>query len=246
MSHENAGAVNIRPPVPPLNDKIGQLTGVRVRETIPDRVFAEADSTLVVDATPEILQERLKRGEIYPPERAEQALQNFFRSGNLSALRELALLQVAEEADKDLTAYRRDEQIAQVWGVQERILVCVSATRPSTLIIRRGTRLARRVHGKCFVVFVAPPGGLSALPPEQRRLVEVDMQLARALDAETEVIEGRNVAESLVRYAREKQVTEIILGRSGQSRWAELLHGSVINDVVRRAEGIDVHIVADR
>jgi two-component system, OmpR family, sensor histidine kinase KdpD len=228
-----------------LNDKIAQLTGVRVRETIPDRVFAEADP-VVVDLPPEILQERLKRGEIYPPERVEQALQNFFRSGNLSALRELALIQVAEETDKDLTAYRREEQSAQVWGVQERILVCVSATRPSNLIIRRGARLARRVHGKCFVVFVAPPGGLAALPPEQRHLVEVDMELARVLDAETEVIEGRNIAETLVRCAREKQVTQIFLGRSGQSRWAELLHGSVINEVVRRAEGIDVHIVADR
>jgi two-component system, OmpR family, sensor histidine kinase KdpD len=229
-----------------LNDKVARLTGVQVRETIPDPVFAEADQVLLVDATPEILQDRLKKGEIYPPERVEQALQNFFRAGNLSALRELALLQAAEETDKDLAAYRREAQIAEVWGVQERILVCVSATRPSTLIIRRGTRLARRAHGKCYVVFVAPPGGLPALPPEQRRLVEADMQLAHALDAETEVIEGRNTAETLVRYAREKQVTQIFLGRSGQSRWAELLHGSVINDVVRRAEGIDVHIVADR
>jgi K+-sensing histidine kinase KdpD len=126
---------------------------------------------VLVDLTPEILQERLKRGEIYPPERVEPALQNFFRSANLSALRELALLQVAEEADKDLTASRREEQSAQVWGVQERILVCVSATRPSTLMIRRGTRLARRFHGKCYVVFVAPPGGLAALPAEQRRFV---------------------------------------------------------------------------
>jgi two-component system sensor histidine kinase KdpD len=229
-----------------LNDKIAQLTGVRVRETIPDRVFGEADDIVLVDLTPEILQERLKRGEIYPPERVEPALQNFFRSGNLSALRELALLQVAEEADKDLTASRREEQSAQVWGVQERILVCVSATRPSTLMIRRGTRLARRFHGKCYVVFVAPPGGLVALPAEQRHFVTTDLELAHVLDAETEVIEGRNIAETLVRYAREKQVTQIFLGRSGQGRWAEFLHGSVINEVVRRAEGIDVHIVADR
>jgi two-component system sensor histidine kinase KdpD len=229
-----------------LNDKIAQVTGVQVRETIPDGVFSEADQVLVQDLTPELLQERLRRGEIYPPERVEQALQNFFRSANLSALRELALLQAAEEADKDLEAYRREEQIAQVYGVQERVLVCVSSTRPSTLIIRRGTRLARRAHGKCHVIYVAPPGGLSALTPDQRSIVTADLQLARTLDADTEIIESRDVARSVVEYAREHQITQIFLGRSSRGWWEQLWHGSVINDVIRCAEGIDVHIVADR
>jgi two-component system sensor histidine kinase KdpD len=229
-----------------LNDKIAQVTGVRVQETVPDTVFAAAEDVVVVDITPEALRERLHRGHIYPADRVEQALQHFFRTANLSALRELALLQVAEEADKDLEAYRREEQIAQIWGVQERVLVCVASSRPSTLLIRRGTRLARRVHGKCFVIFVAPPGGLAALPAEQREIVEDDMQLARTLDAETQVIEGGDIARAIIEFARSKQITQVFLGRSGRSRWEDFLQRSVINDVVRLAEGIDVHIVADR
>lgn len=229
-----------------LNDKIAKVTGVRVRETIPDRVFEQADSVLVVDLTPEALRERLRRGEIYPPERVETALQNFFRTANLSALRELALLQAAEDADKDVEAYRREEQILEAWGVQERILVCVSSSRPSTLLIRRGVRLASRVHGKCYVLFVTPPGGLAALAPEQREYVQADIQLAQTLDAETRIIEARDIADAIGEYAREHQITQIFLGRSGRSRWQEVLQGSVINDVIRCAEGIDVHVVADR
>lgn len=229
-----------------LNDKIAQVTGVQVRETIPDRVLVEADDVVVLDITPEALRERLKRGEIYPAERVERALQGFFRPTNLSALRELALLQAAEEADKDLEAHRREERGDDGWGVQERVLVGVSSSRPSTILIRRGTRLARRAHGKCFVLFVAPPGGLSALPREQRELVEVDMQLARTLGAETEVIESRDVARAMVGFAREHQVTQVFLGRSGRGRWEEFLYGSVIAQIARLADGIDLHIVADR
>jgi two-component system sensor histidine kinase KdpD len=229
-----------------LNDKVAQLTGVQVRETIPDQVFTGADDVVLVDLAPEALQERLKRGEIYPPERVQRALANFFRPANLSALRELALLQVAEEADRDLEACRQAEPAAPAWGVQERILVCVSATRPSTLGIRRGVRLARRVHGKCIVLFVAPPGGLAALSEEQRPIVEADLRLARTLDADTEIIESRDIARAIGEYAREHRVTQIFLGRSGRSRWEERLRGSVINEVIRRTEGIDVHVVADR
>src|SRR5205823_5576737 len=148
-----------------LNDKIAQLTGVRVRETIPDGVFAEADDVVIIDVTPEALQDRLRRGEIYPATQVERALQNFFRTTNLCALRELALLQVADEADKDLEEHRRQPLATKIWGVQERVLACISASRPSTLLIRRATRFARRVHGKCYILFVAPFGGVGALPP---------------------------------------------------------------------------------
>jgi len=229
-----------------LNDKIAQITGVQVRETISDQVFEMADDVLVVDLTPEALRERLARGEIYAPQQVERALQSFFRAANLSALRELALLQAAEEADKDLAAYRLEEEFGGDWGVQERVLVCASSSRPSTLLIRRGTRLARRAHGKCFVLFVAPPGGLSALPAEQRAFVEADMVLARALGAETAVIEAKNIAQAIVDFARAHQATQLFLGRSGRSRWEELLQGSVINQLARLADGIDLHIVADR
>src|SRR5262249_17397634 len=146
--------------------------------------------------------------------------------------------QVAEEADKDLDAYRRAEHVTEAWGVQERILVCVSSSRPSTLLIRRGTRLARRAHGQGYAIFVPPPGGLSAIPAEQREIVEDDMQLARTLEAEAHIIESRDIARAVIEFARSKQVTQIFLGRSGRSRWEELLKSSVINEVVRLAEGI--------
>jgi two-component system sensor histidine kinase KdpD len=229
-----------------LNDKIAQLTGVVVRETLPDRVFVQADDVVIVDVTPEALRERLARGEIYPAERVERALQHFFRAGNLSALRELALLQVAEEADKDLELERRGGAHPTAWSVQERILVCPSATHSATLLIRRGARLARRARGKCYALFVAPPGGLAALSAEERAYLETDFQLARTLDVEPEVREGRDIARAISDYAREKQVTQIFLGRSGRTRWQERLHGSVISDVIRLSSGIDVHVVADR
>lgn len=229
-----------------LNDKIAQVTGVRVKETIPDRVFVEADDVVVVDITPEALRDRLQRGEIYPAERVERALQSFFRSANLSALRELALLQAAEEADKDLEVYRREERRSEVFGVQERILVCISATHPSTLLIRRGSRLARRSQGRCYVLFVAPSGGMRTLSAEERAYVEADFQLARTLDLECEVVEHATIAAGVIEYARRKQITQIFLGRPGSTSWFERLRGSVINEVVRLAEGIDVHIVADR
>lgn len=229
-----------------LNDKIAQLTGVVVRETVPDRIFVQADDVVIVDVTPEALRERLQRGEIYPAERVERALQNFFRSANLSALRELALLQVAEEADKDLEQERRGGGSPSAWSVQERVLVCPSATHPATLLIRRGARLARRAHGKCYALFVAPPGGLATLTPEERAYLEVDFQLARTLDVGVEVREGRDIARVIAEYAREKQITQIFLGCSGRSRWQERLYGSVINDVIRLSPGIDVHVVADR
>ncbi len=229
-----------------LNHKIAQVTGVQVRETVPDRVIDNANAVVIVDVTPEALRERLRRGEIYPADRVERALQNFFRSANLSALRELALLQVAEEADRDLAEYRRESATTQAWGVRERILVCISSTRASTLLIRRGARLARRMLGKCFVLFVAPAGGRGALAPDQREIVDSDLQLARTLDCEIALVEGKDVARAIVLYSREHQITQIFMGRSGRSRWHERFYGSVINDVVRLAEGMDVHIVADR
>ena len=226
-----------------LNDKIAQLTGVVVRETVPDRVFVQAEDVVIVDVTPEALRERLQRGEIYPAEQVERALRHFFRSTNLSALRELALLQVAEEADKDLELLRRGRS---GWSVQEKVLVCPSATHSSTLLIRRGARLARRSHGKCFAIFVAPPGGLAALSAQERAYIDTDFQVARTLDVEPEVREGRDIARLIAEYAREKQITQIFLGRSGRSRWQERLYGSIISDVIRLSPGIDVHVVADR
>jgi two-component system sensor histidine kinase KdpD len=239
------GTVNIQH-LESLNDKIAQITGVRVQETIPDRILDEADELVVVDITPTALRHRLERGSIYPAERVPVALENFFRETNLAALRELALRQTADEVEDDLTEFRRRDQITQVWGAQERILACISPHPAMGAVIRRGKRLADRVHGEFFVLYVAPMGGLEELDPQERQVVEDKLELARRLDAQVFVIRARDVAAEVVRFAREHQVTQICLGRSLRTRWQQLLRSSIINQIVMLADGIDVHIVADR
>jgi two-component system sensor histidine kinase KdpD len=204
-----------------LNDKIAQITGVRVQETIPDRILDEADELVVVDISPTALRHRLERGQIYPAERASVALQNFFRETNLAALREMALRQAADEVDRDLTESLRQNRVTQVWGVQERVLACVSPHPATRVVVRRGKRLADRVHGEFYVVFVCPAGDLSRLDPEERKVVESELELARRLDAQVFVIPGSNVAEAIVRFAHEHHITQICLGRSLRTRWQQ-------------------------
>jgi two-component system sensor histidine kinase KdpD len=229
-----------------LNDRVAQITGVRVQETIPDRILDLADELVVVDVSPATLRERLESGQVYPPDRAKIALQSFFREGNLGALRELALRQAADEVDRDLTEYRRQHRITQVWGAQERVLACVSPHPATSVVVRRGKRLADRVHGDFYVGFVCPEGDLDQLPPEERKVVDAQLDLARRLDARVQILPGRDVAQTLVQFAREHHITQICLGRSLRSRWQHLLRPSITHEVIRLADGIDVHVVADR
>jgi two-component system sensor histidine kinase KdpD len=229
-----------------LKDKVEQITGVTIRETLPDHVLSEADEVVLVDLTPEALRQRLESGQIYPEARARIALEKFFRPGNLAALRELALRETADDVDRDLTAYQEEQRIETRWCLQERLMVCVTERPSSATLIRRGARLADRVHGRCYVVYVAADPEMSNLDPEARGIVRQHLNLAKSLKAEVVMLQGKDVARELVRFAREHQVTQIFLGRSSHSRWHERLRGSTINEVVRLAHGIDVHIVADR
>lgn len=229
-----------------LKDKVEQITGVNIRETLPDHVLSEADEVVLVDLTPEALRQRLENGQIYPEERARIALEKFFRPGNLAALRELALRETADDVDRDLTAYQEEQRSETRWCLQERLLVCVNERPSSATLVRRGARLADRVHGRCYVVYVASDPEMSSLDPEARGVVRQHLNLAKSLKAEVVVLEGNDVARELVRFAREHQVTQIFLGRSSHGRWHQRLRGSIINEVVRLADGIDVHIVADR
>jgi two-component system sensor histidine kinase KdpD len=229
-----------------LNDKIAQITGVRVQETIPDRILDHADELVVVDVSPATLRERLQSGQVYPLERAKIALENFFREGNLGALREIALRQAADEVDRDLTAYRQQHRITRVWGAQERVLACISPHPATSVLVRRSKRLADRVHGDFYALFVCPEGGMERLSPEERKIVDSQLDLARRLDAQVHILPGHDVAEAIVRFSRERHITQICLGRSLRSRWQHLLRPSVIHEVIRLADGIDVHVVADR
>ena len=224
-----------------LNDTIYQITGVKVRETVPDWVLGAADEIVTIDITPRALINRLQRGDVYPTEKVPLALQNFFAEGNLSALREIALREVASEVDRSVQTYREDRNISHAWQTQERVMVCISPDKPSGRLLRRGSRIARRLRADLVAVYV--PVGKPTL--EQQKVLEEDFALAERLGIRIERTEGANIPLALTDYARAHQVTQIVIGHSGRSRLQEFLRGSLINDLIRLARGIDVLVVAN-
>jgi len=224
-----------------LNDNVAQITGVRVRETVPDWVLAEADEVVTVDITPRALINRLQRGDIYAPDKVPQALSNFFTEGNLSALREIALREVASEVDRTVKDYQTSKYIRQPWQTHERIMVCISPDKLSGRLLRRGWRIAHRLRGDIVAVYV--PVGKPTL--EQQAVLENDFALANRLDIRVDRTEGSKIAEALADYALKNHVTQIVIGHSGRSKWEELWRGSIINDLIRLVRGIDVLVVAN-
>jgi len=224
-----------------LNDSVAQITGVRVRETVPDWVLAEADEVVTVDITPRALINRLQRGDIYAPDKVPQALTNFFTEGNLSALREIVLREVASEVDRTVKDYQASKYIRQPWQTHEKIMVCISPDKPSGRLLRRGWRIAHRLRGDIVAVYV--PVGKPTL--QQQAVLENDFQLANRLDIRIERTSGSRVSDALAEYASNNQVTQIIIGHSGRTRWQEFWLGSIVNDLVRKVRGIDVLIVAN-
>jgi len=224
-----------------LNDSVAQITGVRVRETVPDWVLAEADEVVTVDITPRSLINRLQRGDIYAPDKVPQALTNFFTEGNLSALREIALREVASEVDRTVKDYQASKYIRQPWQTQEKIMVCISPDKPSGRLLRRGWRIAHRLRGEIVAVYV--PVGKPTL--EQQAVLENDFELSNRLGIRIERTSGAKVADALADYALKNQVTQIVVGHSGRTKWQEFWMGSIINDLVRLVRGIDVLIVAN-
>ena len=224
-----------------LNDTVHQITGVKVRETVPDWVLGKADEIVTVDISPRTLINRLQRGDVYPKEKIPQALENFFTEGNLSALREIALREVASEVDRSVQDYREDRQVSEAWHTQERVMVCISPDKTSERLLRRGWRISRRLRADLVAVYV--PLGKPTL--EQQRVLEVDFSLASRLGIKIERAEGAIIAPALAEYARAHQVTQIIIGHSGRTRWQEFLQGSIVTQLVQLVRGIDVLIVAN-
>lgn len=226
-----------------LNDTVCQITGICVRETMPDRIIDEADEVVLVDITPEALVNRLNRGVIYEPERVPQALAHFFRKGNLVALRELALRKTAEEVDEDLTEFLEEHDVDKTWGVQERVLVAVTPRPMGAKLIRRGFRLARRMNGRFWAVYVRVPGiALSA--KEEQALKELFL-LALDLGGEVEELTGSDPAAEMIAFAKEHQVTLVVMGQSARSRIDEVLRGSIVNRIMRETRNIDIAVVSD-
>lgn len=226
-----------------LNDTVAQTTGVRVRETLPDRVLDEADEVVLVDITPEALTNRLKRGVIYRPEKVDQALTNFFRRGNLVALRELALRKTAEEVDDDLEEFIASHDVDKTWGVVDRVLVTVTAKPTGAKLVRRGYQLADRLDADLWVVHVRPPGVLLRAD-EQARIDEL-RELAAQLQGHFVELTGEDVAAEIIDFARSHQITFIVIGQSVRSRMDEVLRGSIVTRIMRETRNVDIVVVAD-
>jgi len=212
-----------------LNDQVWHVTGVRVRETVPDWVVDEADEVVLVDLTPRALRNRIERGVVYAPEKAHLALDNFFAEANLIALRELAIRHTAHEVEEKLMAPRRDE----------RILICLTGRPSSANLIRRGKRMADYLRADCLAVHVAPAQGGD-------ETVERHMTFARNLRIQTYVLQGEDVPRAIAEFARAHRVTQIFMGRSGARPWWKRFGETIVQQVVRQARDIQITIVAQR
>ncbi len=228
-----------------LNDVVAQITHVRVRETVPDAVFDRADAVELIDLTPADLIQRLKEGKVYFPKQAERALEHFFSPANLTALREMALRRTAERVDEQLLSEMQAHAISGPWPAGERILVCVSDDPRSAGLVRYGKRLADRLHGPWVALYVESRRSLQFTEEERDRVADT-LRLVEALGGEAITIPAgdRSIADDVIGYAHANNATQIIIGKSARSRWFEILHGSVVHDLVRRSGNISVHVIA--
>ena len=229
-----------------LNDVVKQITGITVRETIPDMVVENADEVVVVDITPDALQNRLKRGDIYKPENVDRALKNFFRKGNLNALREIALRHIAEEVDEELEEYMKEHDIHGNWYTAERVLVCISTNPFSRKLIRRGARISKRYKCEWTVVNVDCTHIFASRPNiRAKELLENHFKLAKQLGAETVRLTGKSVSRELANFASEKHITQIVIGHAKRAVLQTIVRGSTVTKLLRHAKDIEIHVVPD-
>jgi two-component system sensor histidine kinase KdpD len=227
-----------------LNDVVAQITHIRVRETVPDSILDRADNIELVDITPDDLIQRLKEGKVYVPREAERALEHYFSPGNLTALRELALRRTAERVDEQLLTHMQAHAIAGPWAAGERIVVCVSEDPRASDLVRYTKRLADRLHAHWTALWVEGPRALQQSEAERDRIADT-LRLAERLGGEAITIPGsRRIAEEVLNFAHANNVTHIIIGKSSRAPWFELLHGSVVHELVRHAGNISVHVIA--
>jgi two-component system sensor histidine kinase KdpD len=228
-----------------LNDVVAQITGVRVRETVPDSILDRADAIELVDITPDDLIQRLKEGKVYVPKQAVRALEHFFSPANLTALRELALRRTAERVDEQLLNEMQARAISGPWAAGERLLVCVSEDPRAAGLVRYAKRLADRLHAPWTALHVETKRALQLTEEERDRIADT-LRLAQAFGGEPVTIPGgdHRVADDVVAFAQANNITQVIIGKSTRSPWFELLHGSVVRDLVRRCGNISVHVIA--
>ena len=242
-----------------LNDLVASITGVRVRETLPDWILDQAEEVELIDISPYALRQRMKHGNIYPPERIETALNHFFRESNLTALRELALRRTAEKTESQLEQFMGEHGIGKLWASSERVMVGFDARPHTRQVIRDAWRLAHGMHADFLAVTIQPEGypaftskllGWLKYRGEAKRYREEALQriedhalLAEDLGAEVIRASSRDIARTLVELAREHQITQLVLGQPARSHWEELIRGSIINRLLRLNTEMDIHLV---
>ena len=221
---------------------VRSITGITVRETVPDWVPLTASETVMVDLTPEALHNRMKRGDVYSTEKVERSLKNFFRRGNLIALRELALRQVAEQVDRSLESYMEAQDIRKNWGVRERMAVCISANPAGQYLIARGARMARRMDAELYVVHVDRDFGIGPRESNPNALA-ANLRFAESLGAKVIRLKGKSVADTVANFVRSKHITQVIFGRAPMRDWRKYLYLSAVHRFLRESPAVDVHIV---
>jgi two-component system sensor histidine kinase KdpD len=226
-----------------LNDVVAKITGVIVRETVPDSILDRADEVELADLPPDDLLQRLREGKVYMPRQIERARSNFFQKGNLIALRELALRRMADRVDDQMQVYRRTHDIVETWPTTERLLVCVSPSPLAARLVRAARRMAARLRAEWLVVYVETPAHLR-LPEADRDRVVQTLRLAEQLGAETVTLSGQKVSEELLTYARTRNVSKIVVGKPKVWRWRDRIFGSVVDELVWGSDEIDVYVLS--
>ena len=225
-----------------LNDVVAGITGVRMQETVPDAVFEQADEVVLIDTPPDELLERLRGGKVYVPEQAGQAVENFFRKGNLIALRELALRTTAERVDRAMEEYRSGHGIRATWAAGERILVAIGPDEQGERLVRAGKRMAAALHADWIVVYVETPD-LLRLSQEKRNQRIALLRLAESLGAEAVTLGGSSVGVELANYSKERNVTRIVIGRPRRPLWRRLFTPSTYGELLKGTQGVDIQVV---
>ncbi len=228
-----------------LNDVVAQVTGVVVRETVPDRVLDEASEIEVIDLPPDELLIRLKEGKVYVPDQAKRAIEKFFRKGNLSALRELSLRRAAERVDTQMRNYMRSRAIEGPWAATERLLVCVSPSPLSEKLVRTTRRLSDELNAEWFAVHVNLTSKPEINPVKIDRVAKT-MQLAEELGARTRILTGRSIPEAVLAYAKKHNVTKIVVGKPIHHRWLEILSGSNVDKLIYASGDIDIYVINEQ
>ena len=225
-----------------LNDIVRQITGVIVRETLPDSFLDRADEIELIDLPPDDLLQRLSEGKVYIPEQAEKAMENFFRKGNLIALRELALRRTAEQVEEQMESYRRDAGVRDIWPAAERILVCIGPNPRSIRLIRAARRMAAGLRAEWIAVHVEAPSHIRPSEEDMKILAE-HMRLAESLGAQTATLTGQKASEEILNYARERNVSKIIVGKPTHPRWKDKLLGSLLDQIIRGSGDIEIYVI---